>query len=242
MQPRKQTVAGCATGLIIQALTKDRYSKCVVFRTTIRGKSASYFVNTYLEYCLHRFSEHVLTLLLTVTAHLSITCPSQCQSCASGRVRCPGVGLTKVPSAFPQDTISVDLTQNNIQELDALPSLADLQSFRISMNKLDVIKGGVFENTPNLMSLDLSMNTIKKVYKHGFKELSQLMTISLNGNQLKEVALIFQNTPMITSVRLGNNEIAEIDDEAFKNNTMIKMIDLSNNQISRIHSNCLQKS
>ncbi|WAR15203.1 LGI1-like protein [Mya arenaria] len=71
------------------------------------------------------------------------------------------------------------------KNLDPLPDLQGLQSFRMSMNSLEIVQGGTFERAPNLMSLDLSMNRIRKVYKHAidgdaFKNLAMLRYNELN--------------------------------------------------------------
>ncbi|XP_052821372.1 protein slit-like [Mya arenaria] len=180
------------------------------------------------------FSLSVTLCLLFSLSVLSEGCPSGCGSCDHGRIRCPGAGLSSLPQPLPYDVLTIDLTQNNIQNLDPLPDLQGLQSFRMSMNSLEIVQGGTFERAPNLMSLDLSMNRIRKVYKHGLRGLDNLMTISLNGNKMSEIDVILHNTPMIQSVRFGNNEITNIDNKNFENNKMIKMLDLSNNKISAI--------
>lgn len=176
-----------------------------------------------------------LVLLQVLTTQAS--CPPGCTSCSNGSVRCPGAGLTAPPSSLPKDTQTIDLTQNSITDIDRLPKLAEVQSFRMSMNQLKVIKGNTFENMPSLVSLDLSMNMITKVYKHGFRGLDNVMSISLSGNQISDIGIIFRNTPLLTNLRMGNNEIDKLTAENFKTNSMIKMLDLSNNKITKIHGN-----
>lgn len=176
-------------------------------------------------------------LLVAFSTVCHAACPYGCSSCSDGRLQCPGAGLTELPTPIPEDTFTIDLTQNNIESLNRLPNLPDVQSFRMSLNKLQVIKGGDFEQMVSLVSLDLSMNSISKVYKHGFRGLANLKSISLNGNQIKEIGQIFSNTPALNSLRLGNNDIEKIEEENFETNTMIKMLDLSNNKITSIHGN-----
>lgn len=179
-------------------------------------------------------------IVLSVSTLCSEACPNGCSLCSNGFVRCPGAGLTSIPASLPADTYTIDFTQNNIVTLDGLPDLPEVQSFRMPMNQLKVIKGGDFEKMPELQSLDLSMNGITKVYKHGFRGLAHLQSISLNGNNLQEIGQIFINTPMISSLRLGNNEIEKIEEENFEKNSMLKMLDLSNNKITSIHGNAFK--
>lgn len=179
--------------------------------------------------------------LLVVGLHAGqAICPAGCTACSNGRLQCPGAGLTSLPTPMPKDTLTIDLTQNNIDSLNGLPNLPDVQSFRMPLNQLRVVKGGDFEPTPSLISLDLSMNSISKVYKHGFSGLENLKSISLNGNKITEIGLIFRNTPALTSLRLGNNEIEKIEEENFDKNIMIKLLDLSNNKITSIHGNAFK--
>lgn len=176
-------------------------------------------------------------LLVAFSTVCLAACPYGCSSCSGGRLQCPGAGLTELPTPIPEDTFTIDLTQNNIETLNGLPNLPEVQSFRMSLNQLGVIKGGDFEQMSSLVSLDLSMNSISKVYKHGFRGLVNLKSISLNGNQIKELGQIFHNTPALNSLHLGNNDIEKIEEENFEKNTMIKMLDLSNNKITSIHGN-----
>ncbi|XP_060603420.1 leucine-rich repeat-containing protein 15-like [Ruditapes philippinarum] len=167
-------------------------------------------------------------------------CPNGCSACSDGRLQCPGAGLNALPSPIPPDTFYIDLTQNNIGSLQKIPDLPELQSFRMSLNDLRVIKGGDFEGATSLMSLDLSMNSISKVYKHGFRGLENVETISLNGNKITEIGQILRNTPALKTLRLGNNEIEVITENDFEKNNMIKMLDLSHNKIMSIHGNAFK--
>lgn len=181
-----------------------------------------------------------IILILILLASCQAACPSSCKSCNNGHVQCPGAGLDALPTHMPDGTYSIDVTHNNIVSLTGLQSLSDVQSFRMSLNHLRVIKGGDFEPFPSLVSLDLSMNSISKIYKHGFRGLSNLKSVSLNGNNIKEIGLIFRNTPALNSLRLGNNKIETVEEDNFQKNSMIKMLDLNHNKIQTIHGNAFK--
>lgn len=176
----------------------------------------------------------VVILCLTLFG-VGNTCPAGCQSCANGRVQCINLGLSQPPNAIPEDTVVIDLSQNDIQTLNGLPSIPNAQSLRLPANKLEKLDASDLRVAPSLMSLDLSQNSITLVDDEAFEGLSDLRTVSLTGNKLTSIGLIFPHTPQITSVRLGHNEITEIGEDNFKNNTMVKMLDLSNNKIMNIH-------
>lgn len=181
-----------------------------------------------------------VVVILMLVAGCQAACPSSCKSCNNGRIQCPGAGLDDIFTDIPDDTYSIDITHNNIISLTGLQSLPDVQSFRMSLNNLRVIKGGDFEPLPSLVSLDLSMNSISKIYKHGFRGLNNLKSVSLNGNNIKEIGLIFRNTPALNSLRLGNNKIKTVEEECFQKNIMIKMLDLNHNKIQSIHGNAFK--
>lgn len=163
------------------------------------------------------------------------TCPAYCQSCDQGRVNCVGAGFTQVPSPMPDDALTVDLSQNEIESLRDMSNMQTVESFRISMNKIEVLTDDTFATMPLLMSLDLSMNKINKVRRNAFEGLTMLQSLSMNGNKLTSIKNIFAKTPKLQSLRLGNNEIESIEEDDFKENEMMRQLDLSNNKISSIH-------
>ena len=163
------------------------------------------------------------------------SCPPECQSCDNGRLACVSAGLQQPPDIIPDDTLVIDLSQNDIRALEGLPSAPNAQSLRLPANKLEKLEASVLSVVPSLMSLDLSQNSITLIDDKAFDGLIDLRTVSLTGNKLTSIGQVFKDTPQLTSVRLGNNEITEIGEDAFKDNTMVKMLDLSNNNVKKIH-------
>ena len=163
------------------------------------------------------------------------SCPPECQSCDNGRFACVSAGLQQPPDIIPDDTLVIDLSQNDIRALEGLPSAPNAQSLRLPANKLEKLEASVLSVVPSLMSLDLSQNSITLIDDKAFDGLIDLRTVSLTGNKLTSIGQVFKDTPQLTSVRLGNNEITEIGEDAFKDNTMVKMLDLSNNNVKKIH-------
>lgn len=166
---------------------------------------------------------------------VSSSCPTDCQSCDNGRFMCVSASLSQPPNSIPEDTLVIDLSQNDIHALQGLPSIPKAQSLRLPANKLEKLEASVLSVAPALMSLDLSQNSIALVDNKAFEGLKELKTVSLTGNKLTRIGPIFKDTPQVTSVRLGNNEITEVGEDCFKDNAMVKMLDLSNNKISKVH-------
>ena len=177
----------------------------------------------------------VLFIIITSILKQIEGCPAQCRVCDTDRVVCTQAGLRDIPSSLPKESMTIDLTQNEVTSLQGLPPLPNTMSMRLAGNKISLIEGRTFAKVPQLMSLDLSMNQIRKIYKQGFKGLDDVMTISLNGNLLTTIGKVFMNTPALTTLRLSFNKITKIEQGSFENNNMLKMLDLSNNFITTIH-------
>ena len=184
-----------------------------------------------------RLSTSIFCLALVSVA---VSCPPECQLCDNGRFMCVSAGLQQPPNSIPEDTIVIDLSQNDIHTLQGLPSVPNAQSLRLPANKLEQLEASVLSVAPSLMSLDLSQNSITNVDDKAFQGLSDLKTVSLTGNKLTSIGHVFKDTPQITSVRLGNNEITKIGEDDFKDNLMVKMLDLSNNKVEKIHKDAFK--
>merc|ERR550539_962875 len=66
-------------------------------------------------------------------------CPAECSCSSSGVVvDCSNRGLTKIPSPLPKDTVTLNLSNNNITAVQALDlsALRDLKALDFSYNQL----------------------------------------------------------------------------------------------------------
>ena len=93
-------------------------------------------------------------------------CPTSCKCIRPTRyelnIACGSLDLKRIPSSMPTETTELDLSHNNIQELNA----------------------DDFENCSNLSSLDLSNNKLDKIDEHVFTSLPQLTCLFLSHNKL----------------------------------------------------------
>ncbi|KAK3583410.1 hypothetical protein CHS0354_040377 [Potamilus streckersoni] len=185
----------------------------------------------------------IIILLIMIMSQSVVTCPSECQSCKGGAVRCPGIGLRQPPPNMPDDTVLIDLTGNDIMSLNqnSFAGLSNVQSLRLPGNKLTSLEGLTFKAMPSMMSLDLSQNHIALIDDKAFNGLQELLTLSLTGNQLTSIGGFLYELPMLHNLRLMNNIIGSIGKDDFKNNEQIKMLDISNNKVSTIHSEAFAK-
>lgn len=101
------------------------------------------------------------------------------RSCAGGTADCMGVGLRDIPRNFPSETVTIDLTDNQLTDIQQsdFPVQSNVQNLRLSRNGLSAIAPRTFSNMERLMSLDLSLNPITRVHDKSFEGLSKLRSI-----------------------------------------------------------------
>ena len=109
-------------------------------------------------------------------------CPTSCDCIQPTQyelhVMCGSRDLTKVPSSMPTETTELDLSHNNIQELNAddFNNCYNLSSLDISHNNLryrTTLKNNPFKSLVNLKSIRLQGNNVydKTVKNADFKKL-----------------------------------------------------------------------
>lgn len=69
------------------------------------------------------------------------TCPLACH-CEMGFVNCSGLQLSQIPSELPQNLVSLDLSSNQLEDLDlnALAQFKELQELNVSHNEIKQIQ------------------------------------------------------------------------------------------------------
>lgn len=165
------------------------------------------------------------------------SCPPQCRSCAGGTADCMGVGLRDIPRNFPSETVTIDLTDNQLTDIQQsdFPAQSNVQNLRLSKNGLSAIAPRAFTNMERLMSLDLSLNPITRVHDKSFEGLSQLRSLTLTNTKLRKLGKPFNEIPNVSSLYLGYNQLEEIEEDDFEMITRVRSIDLSANRIQSIH-------
>lgn len=176
----------------------------------------------------------VAFIVLAVTVE---SCPPQCRSCVGGTADCMGVGLRDIPRNFPSETVTIDLTDNQLTDIQQsdFPAQSNVQNLRLSKNGLSAIAPRAFTNMERLMSLDLSLNPITRVHDKSFEGLSQLRSLTLTNTKLRKLGKPFNEIPNVSSLYLGYNQLEEIEEDDFEMITRVRSIDLSANHIQSIH-------
>ncbi|XP_074833610.1 leucine-rich repeat-containing G-protein coupled receptor 6 [Carettochelys insculpta] len=195
------------------------------------------------------------------------SCPPQCHCEEDGimlTVDCSELGLSQVPVSLSPLTAYLDLSMNNISELQpsAFHHLRFLEELRLSGNQLSQIPGEAFSglyslkilmlqnnqlrripaeallDLPNLQSLRLDANLISVVPEKSFEGLPSLRHLWLDDNVLTEIPVqALNNLPALQAMTLALNLIWHIPDYAFQNLSSLVVLHLHNNRIQSLGIN-----
>uniref|UniRef100_A0A8C0VFY4 Leucine rich repeat containing G protein-coupled receptor 6 n=1 Tax=Cyanistes caeruleus TaxID=156563 RepID=A0A8C0VFY4_CYACU len=194
-------------------------------------------------------------------------CPPQCHCEQDGivlSVDCSELGLSEVPASLSPRTAYLDLSMNNISQLQpsALRHLRFLEELRLSGNQISRIPGEAFSglyslkilmlqnnqlsripaealrDLPNLQSLRLDANLISVVPDSSFEGLLSLRHLWLDDNALTEIPVrALNHLPALQAMTLALNHIWHIPDFAFQNLSSLVVLHLHNNRIQSLGAN-----
>uniref|UniRef100_A0A8C5JQD7 Leucine rich repeat containing G protein-coupled receptor 6 n=1 Tax=Junco hyemalis TaxID=40217 RepID=A0A8C5JQD7_JUNHY len=195
------------------------------------------------------------------------SCPPQCHCEQDGivlSVDCSELGLSELPASLSPLTAYLDLSMNNISELQprALRHLRFLEELRLSGNQISRIPGEAFSglyslkilmlqnnqlssipaealrDLPNLQSLRLDANLISVVPDRSFQGLLSLRHLWLDDNALTEIPVrALNHLPALQAMTLALNQIWHIPDFAFQNLSSLVVLHLHNNRIQSLGAN-----
>ncbi|XP_047377647.1 leucine-rich repeat-containing G-protein coupled receptor 6 isoform X4 [Sciurus carolinensis] len=191
-------------------------------------------------------------------------CPAPCHCQEDGimlSADCSELGLSTVPGDLDPLTAYLDLSMNNLTELQPglFRHLRFLEELRLSGNHLSHIPGQAFSGLyslkilmlqnnqlggipaealwelPGLQSLRLDANLISLVPERSFEGLSSLRHLWLDDNALTEIPVrALNNLPALQAMTLALNRISHIPDYAFQNLTSLVVLHLHNNRIQHL--------
>ncbi|CAM9723668.1 unnamed protein product [Lampetra fluviatilis] len=117
-------------------------------------------------------------------------CNTDCSCTRGGIVACNYKRLRGFPAGLPENTISLDLSNNLLgSNIDAtgLSSLGFLQKLWLNKNVVHTIPNGTFKTLGHLQMLDLQFNDMTHVDVEAFKGLSSLKFLYLQNNRLESL-------------------------------------------------------
>nr|XP_057939699.1 leucine-rich repeat-containing G-protein coupled receptor 6-like isoform X1 [Doryrhamphus excisus] len=197
-------------------------------------------------------------------------CPALCHCEQNGilvMVDCSELGLSSVPSDINPLATYLDLSMNNISEIQprAFHGLHLLTELRISGNQLKYISGHSLQglhnlkvlmlqnnqlerlpgeaawDLPNLLSLRLDANLLSEVPAGAFRGMRSLRHLWLDDNSLTEIPVTaLDSLPSLQAMTLALNQITHIPDYAFSNLSALVVLHLHNNQIQMMGGRCFE--
>lgn len=174
---------------------------------------------------------------------------------------CSELGLSEVPADLDPLTAYLDLSMNNLTELQpglfhhlrfleelrlsgnhlshiprqAFSGLHSLKILMLQSNQLRGIPAEALWELPSLQSLRLDANLISLVPERSFEGLSSLRHLWLDDNALTEIPVrALNNLPALQAMTLALNRIRHIPDYAFQNLTSLVVLHLHNNRIQHV--------
>ncbi|XP_034961837.2 amphoterin-induced protein 3 [Zootoca vivipara] len=165
-------------------------------------------------------------------------CPEVC-ICTADLMSCAKKDLEQVPSTLLPTATTLDLSYNNITQLNDhwLAALPRLQTLRISHNKIHSITRQVFHNATYILHLDMSSNYLSTVEKYYFDGLVKLEELLLYNNKIVQVDQnAFVKLIRLQKVYLSWNRLRKFPFESIQRleHPYLRTLDLSANNLSSI--------
>uniref|UniRef100_A0A8D0QWB5 Leucine rich repeat containing G protein-coupled receptor 6 n=1 Tax=Sus scrofa TaxID=9823 RepID=A0A8D0QWB5_PIG len=167
-------------------------------------------------------------------------CPAPCRCQEDGfmlSADCSERGLSAVPGDLHPLTAYLDLSMNNLTELQPgfFRHLSFLEELRLSGNHLSHIPGQAFSGLYSLKILRLDANLISLVPDGSFEGLPALRHLWLDDNALTEVPVgALSSLPALQAMTLALNRISHVPDYAFQNLSSLVVLHLHNNRIQHL--------
>ncbi|XP_076973383.1 leucine-rich repeat-containing protein 70 [Tamandua tetradactyla] len=185
--------------------------------------------------CLRMF---LLVTYCSVLLHKEIFgCSSVCQLCTGRQINCRNSGLLNVPKNFPESTVFLYLTGNNISHIseNELTGLHSLVALYLDNSSLVYLYPKAFVELKHLYFLYLNNNFIKRLDPGVFDGLPSLRYLYLQSNQISFIPRgVFIDLVSVQYLNLQRNHLTILGSGAFVGMTALRILDLSNNKILRI--------
>lgn len=187
----------------------------------------------------HRGSfRHILNcLLLLLIQEEILCCPSVCQQCTGRQANCRNAGLSSIPKNFPQSTIFIYLSGNNISCIspNEFIGLQHLAVLHLDNSGILNVYPKAFSEFKDLWYLRLNNNQIKRLDPGTFEGLSNLHSLYLQNNEIAFVPRgLFSDLTSVRYLMLQSNRLSILGSGTFFGMNSLRVLNLANNKISRI--------
>ena len=128
---------------------------------------------------------------------------------------------------------SIDLSSNNIREIDSDCFPSSLERLNLSWNDIEIVQFGTFSNLKELKTLNLSSNPLIDIEENALKCLEKLEELNLKETEITEKLnkSWFEGLNNLTKLNLSDNFLVDIDPDLFDHVTNLKDLNLSVNQV-----------
>ncbi|XP_071792808.1 slit homolog 2 protein-like isoform X2 [Asterias amurensis] len=143
-------------------------------------------------------------------------CPGGCTCNSENVVDCRGIGLTELPSTFPDGSVELRLEQNQITKIPsrAFTQYKKLKRIDLSNNQIQTIADDAFAGLRSLSSLVLYGNQISDLSEDIFRGLTSLQLLLLNANHISCIRVgLFQDLISLHLLSLYDNQIMSLANE-----------------------------
>ncbi|KAM6224752.1 leucine-rich repeat-containing protein 70 [Rhynchocyon petersi] len=200
--------------------------------------------------CGLQFSLPCLRLFLLVTCYLILLfhkevlgCSSVCQICTGRQSNCRNLGLSSIPKNFPESTVFLYLTGNNISHIseNEFTRLYSLVALYLDNSSIVYVYPKAFVELKHLSFLYLNDNFIKRLDPGVFEGLSNLRNLYLQSNQVSFVPRgVFSDLVSVRYLNLQKNRLTVLGSGTFAGMIALQILDLSNNKILRLSDSSFQ--
>ncbi|KAK2143955.1 hypothetical protein LSH36_797g01015 [Paralvinella palmiformis] len=188
---------------------------------------------------VHVFFMPYLFVVLPIISSSRSACPDHC-TCDSVRhlVNCQNAGLRHVPWDLP-DPVSLthlDLSNNEITEINAPFVYSNLRYLDLSGNKIILIREGILQDLRALEVLTLKDNRLSTIDREIFDGMKELRKLDLSFNQLTSLdELAFAGLPLLEDLNLAGNLLSNISAMTFQGLKSLQYLDLEDNRIMSVN-------
>uniref|UniRef100_A0A669DEX3 Asporin n=1 Tax=Oreochromis niloticus TaxID=8128 RepID=A0A669DEX3_ORENI len=174
-------------------------------------------------------------------------CPAHCH-CSPRVVQCSDQGLISVPDKIPEDTVMIDLQNNDITEIqqDDFKGLNKLYGLFLINNKISRIHPKAFKNMDNLRLLYLSYNMLNEIPANLPPNVIELRFHENQIDRIQKDAFkglrklhVLDFPSSITELSLDYNKISKVEIEDFIRYKNLQRLGLAFNQIKYVENGSL---
>ncbi|CAD5219599.1 unnamed protein product [Bursaphelenchus xylophilus] len=152
-----------------------------------------------------------------------------------GIVNCIKKDLTRIPDGIPENTVRLDLQENQISKIGKkdLAKLTHLKILQLQDNKLATIESGAFDELRNLERLRLNRNLLQTIPEKLFEQNPKLHRLDLSENQLAVITDDHLIGPKsMRNLQLDKNRLTCLDTQLISSWNEMEILTLNGNSLN----------